>query len=91
MATIVKLKGKDLHAILLGVGYGMHKSARPSMIFGDLLPNETSGESMMAAVSSADGTILWCRSEDLEVVSVDGIAPSDILLPHFSSSQENLD
>ena len=83
MATIVKIRGKDYHAILLGVGYGMFEASRPGMIFGDLFPSEKSGESMMAAVSTSEGKILWCNSEDLEVVEVDGDKPSTLLSPYF--------
>ena len=50
MATIVKVNDSDLHGILVGVGYGMFKSARPNMLFGDLLPSEKSGNSQMAAL-----------------------------------------
>jgi len=88
MATIVKLKGKEHHAVLLGVGYGMFQSARPGSLFGDMFPTEKSGESMMAAVSGADGKILWCSTEDLEVVSVDGSSPFDLLRPHFVTTEE---
>lgn len=84
MATIVKLKGSDKHAILVGVGYGMYQSSRPNAFFGDWIPNEQSGASQMAAVSTASGDILWCPSEELEVVSVDGEAPSALLQPHFT-------
>ena len=75
MATIVKLKNSDKHAVLVGVGYGMFKSARPNAFFGDLLPSEKSGESQMAAVSTASGDILWCSSSDLTIISIDGESP----------------
>ena len=83
MATIVKVKGTDQHGILVGVGYGMFKSARPNTLFGDLLPDEKSGDSQMAAVSSASGEILWCESEKLEIVSIDGKSPSVHLEDYF--------
>jgi hypothetical protein len=87
MATIVKLRNSDKHAILVGVGYGMYQSARPNAFFGDLLPNEQSGSSQMAAVSTATGEILWCKSEDLKIVSVDGQKPSQLLQTYFSTPQ----
>ena len=83
MATIVKLRDSDRHGILVGVGYGMFKSSRPGMIFGDIAPNEKSGESEMAAVSTATGQILWCPSKDLTIVSIDGKAPSEHLQSYF--------
>ncbi len=85
MATIVKLKNSNRHAILVGVGYGMYKSARANAFLGDLFPTEQKGESQMAAVSTATGDILWCRSEDLEIVSIDGEKPSELLQQYFSS------
>lgn len=83
MATIIKIKGTDQHGILVGVGYGMFKSARPNAFFGDLLPNEKSGNSQMAAVSTASGEILWCESEKLEIVSIDGKPPGAHLAEYF--------
>ena len=84
MATIVKLRNSDKHAVLVGVGYGIYQSARPNAFFGDLLPNEQSGESEMAAVATASGEILWCRSEDLTIVSIDGQEPHQVLQEYFS-------
>jgi len=84
MATIVKLKNSDRHGILVGVGYGMFKSSRPGMIFGDVAPHENSGEAEMAAVSTASGDILWCPSNELTIVSIDGNAPSEHLSKYFT-------
>ena len=84
MATIVKLKNSDKHAVLVGVGYGMFKSARPNAFFGDLLPSEKSGESQMAAVSTASGDILWCSSSDLTIISIDGESPRKQLEPYIT-------
>jgi len=84
MATIVKIKGSDRHGILVGVGYGMFKSARPNAFFGDLLPSEKEGSSQMAAVSSASGEILWCESGKLEIVSIEGKPPSVHLNDYFN-------
>lgn len=84
MATIVKLKNSDRYGILVGVGYGMFKSSRPGMIFGNMDPHEKSGESEMAAISTAGGDILWCPSDDLTIVSIDGNAPSEHLSKYFT-------
>ncbi len=83
MATIVKLKHSNHHAILLGAGYGQYSSARPGAFFGDAFPVEKNGSSEMVAVSSADGKILWCESSELVVVSVDGQTPAQLLAPYF--------
>lgn len=83
MATIVKLKNSDRHGILVGVGYGMFKSAKPNILFGDWMADEKSGESQMAAVSTATGEILWCSSSDLTIVEIDGKIPSDYLGKYF--------
>lgn len=83
MAIIVRLKDSDKHAVLVGVGYGMFKSARPNILFGDLLPSVKSGESEMAAVSTATGDILWWPSADFTVVSIDGEPPSKHLEEYF--------
>ena len=83
MATIVKLNNSDKHGILVGVGYGMFKSSRPGMFFGDIAPNEKSGDAEMAAVSTATGEMLWCPSKDLTIVSIDGKSPSEHLQSYF--------
>ena len=51
MATIVRHKGDGRCYILLGTGFGAFRSARPGMIFGDILPNEEQGEYTMVSVS----------------------------------------
>lgn len=89
MAIIVKLKDSDKHAVLVGVGYGMYKSAKPNMFFGDLLSDEKSGESEMAAVSTAAGEILWWPSSDFTIVSIDGEAPSKHLEPYFENKPQD--
>ena len=86
MATIVKLRDSDQHAILVGVGYGKFMSSRPGMVFGNMLPSDESGKSEMAAVSTAEGEILWCRSHELVIVSVDGVAPREHLEGYFRQS-----
>lgn len=77
MATIVELKSTGQRAILIGVGYGKSATARTSAIWGSSV--ESSEECEMAAVSTHDGEILWCRSVDLKVVSIDGKAPAGLL------------
>ena len=83
MATIVKLKDTDLHGILVGVGYGMFESAKPNMIFGDWIADKAAGKSQMAAVSTDKGEILWCETEKLTIVSIDGKKPGEHLDQYF--------
>ena len=75
MATIVKLKKTDEHAVLIGVGFGMYMAQKPSAIFGSWVSTEQRGDAAMAAVSTESGEIRWCKTEDLTVVSVDGKSP----------------
>ena len=77
MASIVKLKGSGKRAILIGVGYGKSATSRTSSFLGTAV--EAAEESEMAAVSTQIGEILWCRSEDLTVVSIDGVTPAELL------------
>ena len=58
------------------IGFRTTTNLHRKAFFGDLLPNEKSGSSQMAAVSSASGEILCCESEKLEIVSIDGKPPS---------------
>lgn len=83
MATIVKTKNSNVHGILVGVGFGMFATSKPGMFFGNLTSDEKSGQSEMAAVSTAEGEILWCETADLTIVSVDGEKPSALLKPYF--------
>lgn len=79
MATIVKLKESDERAVLLGVGFGMYLSERPSSLFGSWTTSERRGDAAMAAVSTESGEVLWCRTEDITVISVDGKSPASHL------------
>jgi len=79
MATIVESTKTGHRYVLLGAGYGMFESARPSIIFGDLLPSKTQGAESMLAVCDAEGNVGWLRSEEARVVSVDGESPGAAL------------
>jgi len=83
MPTIVQMKDSKAHAILIGVGYGMFRSSHPSPLLGNLFASRETGDAEMAAISTASGEILWCHTDDLTVVSVDGIPPHELLAPHF--------
>lgn len=79
MATIVKLKHSGAKAFLVGVGYGQYRSEAPSAVLGNLASKTQSGTNTMAAVSAPDGTILWHPTDNIEVISVDGQSPADLL------------
>ena len=79
MATIVKHKDTGEKYVLLGTGFGAFKATRPGIFFGNLLPQEESGELTMVAVCDRDGRIGWIHSEELTVVEIDGMAPSWII------------
>ena len=80
MATIVKHKESGKHLILLGAGFGAYKSAS-TYSSGLLLSgsNTDSGELPMIAVAFSNGEIHWCSSDDVEVISIDGKSPTELL------------
>jgi hypothetical protein len=49
MATIVRIRGGEDQFVLLGTGFGMMKSARPSAFLGNLFPVEDGREAAMVA------------------------------------------
>ena len=79
MATIVMHKASGTKYVLLGTGFGAFKASRPSVFFGNLLPDEESGELTMVAVCDSKGNIGWIHSEELIVVEVDGKAPGEMV------------
>lgn len=72
MATIVVHKRTGLRYVLIGTGFGAYKSQSPSFFGGTLFPSEDEGENPVAAVSDAEGNILWMLTEELIVTEVDG-------------------
>lgn len=79
MATIVQSQRNGEKYILLGAGYGAFKSSVPGAFFGNLSPDEHEGQFDMVAISDPEGTIHWVESQELTVVEVDGVTPSQIL------------
>ena len=83
MATIVEYTKEGEHQgkrfILLGAGYGMFRSTRPGLLFGNLFPAEEKGSQSKLAVCDEDGKVLWGDADDLVVVSVDGVDPRSLL------------
>jgi len=88
MATIVRHKETKAHYLLLGAGLAAYKSTRPSALFGNLAPIEESDEIRAVLLAAMDGSMLWIKSEFLEVVSVDGQSPKDILAAMPNSARQ---
>ncbi len=81
MATIVRHKTTDNYYILLGIGYGLAKTARPGMVLGDMFPSEKTDAVPTVCVCDGDGQIRWCDPGELEVIEVDGKPPGAHLEP----------
>ena len=79
MAIIVEHLNTGKRAVLLGAGYGAYKASRPSAIFGSWAPVEDAADISMLAVTDESGAVLWCKSDEIKIVSVDGVAPSELL------------
>ena len=79
MVTMVKHTETGKHSILLGTGLGMYKSARPGVFFGNLNPAIDECVFKVVAVSDQQGYINWFESDKLQVTSVDGHSPAELL------------
>ncbi|MEC7182979.1 MAG: hypothetical protein VXW15_09720 [Bdellovibrionota bacterium] len=72
MAIIVEhLKSKEKF-ILLGSGYGVRAQKKGGVFF------EGIGGAKLC-VSKGDGSVWWVNDEDVQVISVDGKRPDEIL------------
>ena len=79
MAIIVEKIESGERYILVGTGFAAYESARPSVIFGNLLPSEKQGTSGMVAVCDSEGNISWIEHQALRVVEIGGFKPGEIL------------
>jgi hypothetical protein len=79
MAVIVEHSESGARYVLVGTGFGIFRTAKPSWFFGNLVPDKTSGERSVVAVCDEDGTIRWFKFQELVVVSIDGEAPGRVL------------
>ena len=79
MAIIVEKIEFGERYILVGASFAAYESARPSMIFGNLFPNEKQGTLGMVAVCDLEGNISWLEHQALRVVEIDGFKPGQIL------------
>jgi len=83
MATIVEnLKTKKRY-VLLGSGYGMYQSKKPNFLFGDLLADVDTGDSKVVCVSNQNGDIVWFYADKVQVISIDGESPKDLLKGYY--------
>ena len=79
MATIVTHKEKGGRYAVLGAGFGMFRTARPSMIFGNLAPSTDEGSESVLALCDGQGEVAFGRAKEFRVVSIDGQSPDAIL------------
>lgn len=86
MATIVLHKPTGKHYVLIGTGFGAFSSRSSSFLGGDLFPNEEYGEIQTAALSDAEGCIIWLPTENLQVLKVDGKHPGEFLEQSLSET-----
>ena len=79
MATILRHLESGRQYILVGTGLGMFRSVKPHWFFGNIGQEKQEGVHPCVAVADASGKLRWFDSEDLELVSVDGLSPAEAL------------
>jgi hypothetical protein len=79
MAVIVRRKNTANTFVLIGAGLGAYAAARGNWLFGELAAEEGSDVLPVVAVADAHGEIVWISAHDVEVVTVDGQSPADLL------------
>jgi hypothetical protein len=79
MATVVRSKTNHREYVLLGTGFGAYQSKKPNWFFGDLIADTAEGQFAMVCVCDSKGSVGWLESSDIQVVSVDGQALTDII------------
>lgn len=77
MAILVEHLESKKRFLLLGTGLGQWASARPNRLLGDLFAKESGGTTTMCCVSDYGGRLGWVASDQLRVLSMDGVAVSD--------------
>lgn len=77
MAIIVEAKTTRKRFFLLGAGFGMYKSTRPSFFGGTLFPNEEEGVSQTIAVCDDKGSIFFYKKEEIRILEIDGVPVKD--------------
>lgn len=78
MPTFIQHIPTGHHFVLIGSGYGVWATARPSRAL-DLIIRENRGDAHILHVCDAQGRIQWLKPQDCRVVSVDGLTPAEAL------------
>ena len=74
---VVKYKEYREQYALIGAGYGMYKAqGQPGW---GRIANTTQGTTKAVALCNKDGEIIWAKSEDVTVISIDGVLVSERL------------
>lgn len=89
MPVIVEHEQSGARYALVGAGYGLAATARPSLFGGALIPVETETLHTMLAVCDNIGRIGWLPSSELRIVSIDGTSPDQIETLSSLSAIEN--
>lgn len=79
MATIVTDSRNNKKYILIGTGYGMHKSLTEDASDFFSFYKRKNRDRRTICVSDEKGEIFWLLSRDIVVHSVDGVKPSELL------------
>ena len=79
MTTIVQHVPSGKHYILLGAGYGAWATARPNRLLGDLFATDKNGQTRVLCLCDAEGRVEWAFADRVRIVSVDGVAPGEVL------------
>lgn len=81
MTTIVLHKSTDRKFILIGIGYETpNKSNYLEPLYGSLHRNHESCGKEMATVCDSEGHISLISPEELIVIEIDGVSPSQIIV-----------
>lgn len=78
MTTIARHRESGSHYLVLGGGYGAHATTTTGW-FG--FENLKADQMPMVLVANEVGDIGWLKSNDIELVSIDGISPARALQP----------
>lgn len=79
MAILIKHETTGVQYVLIGTGYSYYKDSLPGAFGGVLFPNVDEGELQMVALCDASGDIRWLPTSEVTVLSVDGVAVSELL------------
>ncbi|MEG0371023.1 MAG: hypothetical protein RR515_01780 [Clostridium sp.] len=80
MATLVKWKKDNNKYIYMGCSFSHYVSKMESFIGGALLPNVEEGTYNVILLSNEKGELMWVNAEEVELISIDGKYPNEILI-----------